>query len=310
MSEDAGSHKSWIFTINTYTHQDVEEVYALQAKANVLYAAYELESRPHIQGYITLKRSMRRAGLSKLIKRASIRKANGSKEQNERYILMGYKKQDDGTEVLKDFNIPFLALERSSQGDRSDIKEAVEVAVKHGLKRAAEEHPEVVVKYHKGIKEVAKLLLKVEVDADPPPQQAMDWFNQNFSDPPDARTIHWVYDQKGGWGKSLLTDWILDNKEAIDVMGQTQHIAQALRSYQEENGGKSPVYVIFDIPKTKMSGHTVNYEAMEFLKNGRIFCPKWDSRTLRFKRPHVIVFANEIPDPLAFSEDRIKLHTV
>lgn len=57
-----------------------------------------------------------------------------------------------------------------------------------------------------------------------------------------------------------------------------------------------------DIPRSKIE--TFQYSFLEAVKNGRVFSPKYESTTIRFNPPHVLVFMNEEPNMEALSEDR------
>eukprot|EP01084_Bolivina_argentea_P317578 550639_1 len=79
--------------------------------------------------------------------------------------------------------------------------------------------------------------------------------------------------------------------------------AHILNKWTEENG--VPKIVIVDEPKMKIG--LTDYSILEALKNGRVFCPKYDSLVLRFRSdqiPIVILFTNgEIPNNI-WSSDR------
>jgi hypothetical protein len=110
---------------------------------------------------------------------------------------------------------------------------------------------------------------------------------------PDDRHIHWIYDKVGGNGKSKLVNYVTDNYSACCFNnGKESDIAYAYDS--------QPI-VLFDLPRAKKH---VNYVTMEDLKNGRLFSGKYESTTKRFNPPHVVVFANWLPDFSEMSMDR------
>ena len=53
--------------------------------------------------------------------------------------------------------------------------------------------------------------------------------------------------------------------------------------------------VIIDVPRSKMDQMDQIYTAVEQFKNGRFFCGKYESKTMCFPSPHVIIFANIKP---------------
>lgn len=117
----------------------------------------------------------------------------------------------------------------------------------------------------------------------------------------DDRTVHWIYDDIGGNGKSQLTNYLLANHKAFLVnAGKTTDIAHA---YDNE-----PI-VIFDLPRD--TEEYCPYRAIEGFKDGRFFSPKYDSCMKRFIPPHVIVFANYRPIVKGkLSEDRWDIITL
>lgn len=119
--------------------------------------------------------------------------------------------------------------------------------------------------------------------------KALDWqqqFIDLLSTPADRRTVHWVYDDLGGNGKSDLANWLLSHRSAFlcDV-GAQKDIAYA---YDNQ-----PI-VIFDLSRD--SQEYTPYKVMEAFKNGRMFSAKYRSKLKVFKPPHVVVFANYKPD--------------
>lgn len=127
--------------------------------------------------------------------------------------------------------------------------------------------------------------------------KAYDWqqtFLDLFQQAPDDRTIHWVYDKRGGNGKSALTNYLLSNHNAFLVdSGKLSDIAYA---YDNQ-----PI-VVFDLSRD--TEDYCPYRAMEGFKNGRFFSPKYMSCLKTFTPPHVVVFTNWRPDFEKLSEDR------
>ena len=108
------------------------------------------------------------------------------------------------------------------------------------------------------------------------------------------RKILWVLDEKGGKGKSVLTNWFIDNKNAFMCNGgKLNDIAYA---YDNQK------IVIFDLPRC-IEDFTP-YRAMECFKDGRLFSAKYQSCIKRFIPPAVIVFANFEPVYEKLSVDR------
>jgi len=108
--------------------------------------------------------------------------------------------------------------------------------------------------------------------------------------PVDPRKFYWYHDYTGDTGKSWFARYLMAiHKAAIFTNGKMADIAFA---YALE-----PI-VIFDLSRTQADKIDHIYSLIENFKNGIMFSPKYESGTKIFAPPHVIVFANFIPDIL------------
>lgn len=120
-------------------------------------------------------------------------------------------------------------------------------------------------------------------------KEVLSWLKEE----PDDRHITWIYDTIGGAGKSKLVLYAVDNLNATRFnTGNASDIAFAY---------KTETIVCFDFQRAK---EHVNYSTMEDLKNGHLFSGKYESVAKRFNPPHVIVFANWLPEFKSMSLDR------
>ena len=60
--------------------------------------------------------------------------------------------------------------------------------------------------------------------------------------------------------------------------------------------------VLFDIPRD--NGNKISYKSIESIKNGVVYSPKYESKHKLFNSPHVICFANCLPEVEKMSDDR------
>lgn len=111
---------------------------------------------------------------------------------------------------------------------------------------------------------------------------------------PDDRTIHWYWEHVGNSGKSAMADWLVARMGACEVLGKYSDAAYALKP--------NPKIVIWDL--TREREQHLSYSMMESVKNGKVFSSKYKSEMKRFKKPHVVVFANFYPDTDRMSADR------
>lgn len=128
----------------------------------------------------------------------------------------------------------------------------------------------------------------------------------------DPRTIHILYDRKGGVGKSIFVDWMEFHENAFipPILNNTKDLLQAVCSYTLDMAsmGKQPSEIfIFDFEKTAagMSQLSQLYRAVESIKNGRIYDTRYKYKAIRLhKRPSVIIMTNVLPPQTFMSQDR------
>ena len=113
----------------------------------------------------------------------------------------------------------------------------------------------------------------------------------------NTRQIAWIVDKEGNKGKTFFSFWLTDHRRAFRVNGDVNSKDFAF-AYNEQ-----PI-VIFDLNRGQEE--RVNYHLMEDIKNGEIWCPKYEShvKTFRHLNVIVIVFANFEPDYTKLSRDR------
>lgn len=124
--------------------------------------------------------------------------------------------------------------------------------------------------------------------------------------PPDDRTIYWFTDVRGGAGKTTLAKHLCLRYEALYISGGVKDMKYGVASWLEEHGEIRTI--IMDLCRTKEE--FVSYEGIESVKNGIFFNTKYESKMVIFNSPHVIVFANFLPDLAKLSKDRWKLYDI
>lgn len=125
-----------------------------------------------------------------------------------------------------------------------------------------------------------------------------------FKEPEDplfGRKVHWCVDYKGGWGKSILCKYLVDQMGALVVQGANNDILHGVVAYVEKHGCGPPI-VVLDVPRVNKG--CVSYQAIESIKNGCFFSGKYESQMVRFNSPHILVLSNQLPDVTKLSYDR------
>ena len=118
---------------------------------------------------------------------------------------------------------------------------------------------------------------------------------------PHERQIIWIFENNGKVGKSAFCKFLAIKYGGLMVDGKGNDIMKAIHGYKEENK-EFPELIMVDVPRD--SFNYFNYPAIEKVKNGHVFCGKYESQQLIFNNPHVLVFCNEPPDLTKWSKDR------
>ncbi len=116
---------------------------------------------------------------------------------------------------------------------------------------------------------------------------------------PDKRKIFWIWEEKGNSGKTALAKHLVLKHNAIVVGGNARDAQYAIMKRVENKD--FPKIVIFDIPRSQ---NKVSYKAIESIKNGLFFAPKYESSMCCFNIPHVLIFSNSKYEPEKLSMDR------
>lgn len=190
----------------------------------------------------------------------------------------------------------------SQQGKRNDLREAVRTYVGEGAVSCAAKHTSQFVRYNQGIQLAANLLAPpVAIKSFEHPRPWQEFVLAELGHVPDDRTIHVVYDPKGGLGKSALVRHLIINYEADVVSGRSADAAFMIR----ERGSK---VMVVDMTRAG-SDFAANLQGVcESVKNGFIVSAKYASRNKILEPRHVIWLCNSLPDLSLWTEDRPYIH--
>lgn len=123
--------------------------------------------------------------------------------------------------------------------------------------------------------------------------------------PYDFRTIYWIFDPNGNWGKSLVQKYLVDNHNAMMCAGAGKDMAYAIAKYHETKE-RWPDWVLVNLPKSTDEKY-ISYGMLEQFKDTLVFSGKYESCMLRFPPIKLVVFANMEPDYSQWSDDRLKV---
>ncbi len=154
------------------------------------------------------------------------------------------------------------------------------------------------VRYQRGLPDKLVLMERTDMRAD---QLEIADKYQLTEDAKFGRKIHWYWESKGGWGKSILTKYMVDRMGAVLLGGANKDALYGIASYVQKHKQGPPI-VIFDIPRINKAG--LSYQSLEYIKNGCFFNGKYESGMVRFNSPHILVFANDEPEYESLSKDR------
>lgn len=116
--------------------------------------------------------------------------------------------------------------------------------------------------------------------------------------PPEyfSRKIIWYYDNSGSMGKSEFCRRMGILHKASLVTGKQNGKDVAFYI------GEDPKIILFDLERGDSC--RFDYHMIQYLKNGQIFSPKYESGVKFFNKPHIVIFSNEMPDIDALTHDK------
>jgi len=284
----AGKSRDWCFTLNN--PDEKWEFPDCGAKYYIFQREIGASGTKHIQGFIQFENPRALGPLKTKFPRAHFESRRGTPEQARDYCRKNDSREKDCTPV--EWGV--FKGTKSGGGKRTDI-EAFQEAVQEGASwdDLVENHGMFIAKYpgYVGIYR-GKHAKRTKLVGDLRPWQ--NWLKELVDKEADTRSIFWFYDEAGGNGKSWMTKWLRQERNAFSSTGGKK--ADVAYAYNYEK------IIIFDFARRQKE--FVNYEVMEDLKNGRITSGKYQSVTKEFDHPHVLVFANFKPDMSAWTKDR------
>lgn len=122
---------------------------------------------------------------------------------------------------------------------------------------------------------------------------------QELAGAPHPRRIIWYWDYIGGSGKTQLTRYILAKQHRVLFLSGGSYKDA---SYQVVKARQDPRIVLINLPRSAEG--KISYGTFECLKDGLVQTGKYEGGVRLFAPPHLVVFANFLPDLAALSLDR------
>lgn len=273
--------KTWMFTLNNYTDEQVAFLEAHAQLDNVIRMTVSKEvgeqGTPHLQGCITWKSNKRLSACRKIIQ------AHWTKAD---------KPDDAHAYPCKEDSDVFIQIDKRHAGKRVDLEAMTEQILACDTLHDVYKVPG-VAKYVTWAEKLwsTRPLEAESIDTFRPWQHVL---YQELMTEPDDRKIIWYHDEKGGSGKTTMAKHMITMGGFYCRSGKDADIAHA---YQNQR------LICFDLARS--SQEHVNYRMIETLKDGLVFSPKYQSAMkVRKAAAHVVVFSNFLPDMSKLSTDR------
>lgn len=280
------SARSWCFTRNNPDEPD-----SWTNDSRIRFYIYQLEKSEsqtyHWQGYIEFNTTMRLSACKTILPNAHWEPRRGSADQ-----AINYASKDD-TRIAG----PWMGGTRCTQGKRVDLQD-FRIAVLAGASDAEllENHVGPMAKFPRLASTIRKAEAEKRTKFDRI-ENLSTWQRDlaaKLAGDPDKRKVMWYWEESGNVGKTRMAKHICTEERVYYSTGGKH--ADILYAYEGER------VVIFDFPRSATD--FICYTVIESLKNGIITQSKYESRTFRFEIPHVVVFANCLPDRTKLSDDR------
>jgi len=121
--------------------------------------------------------------------------------------------------------------------------------------------------------------------------------------PIDKRKVIWFYDPRGQRGKSEIVKYLVVKHNALFVEGQGKYVKYAVMEFG------NPKIILYDLPRSFNKDY-ICWSTLENIKNGLIFNTHYKSKMCIFNSPHLVLFANELPDWSKLSADRWQVYEI
>lgn len=121
---------------------------------------------------------------------------------------------------------------------------------------------------------------------------------------PDSRTLNVLYNKKGKVGKSTFVQYLsyMDISERIPILNDVKDILQMVCCSIESGHKRS---FVVDMPRAlDIKKYSSMFAGLETVKDGFAFDIRHKYRKVHFRKPHIWIFCNDLPDLTKLTYDR------
>lgn len=307
---------AYCFTLNNYTEPQLERLSTPDGCPNIRYMVFGVEEAPstgtpHLQGYLQIKdgeENMSDLNPRLFDNRARLALAKGSAEQNKAYCS-------------KDGEFVEWGTPRGGKRGSAAALDLIQLDIDAGktYDEICDEHFSSVAKVDRfvrqRIQERDNRLMREELKASLTTVVLFTWQDRllrYLESAPHPRHVQWLWESQGGKGKSFMARYLMATTSTLVLeAGKKSDLAHIVASTVP-----FPSIVVFDLARTTApeegESHRLDsvYSLMESLKNGYLISTKYNSTSMTFKVPHVVVFANFPPDESKMSADRWQIQNI
>lgn len=120
----------------------------------------------------------------------------------------------------------------------------------------------------------------------------------------DRREIIYIFDQRGGTGKTLISEYLHIYHGAIITGGKSADMKHAIARWQQVVS-RCPTIIVVDICRSEAEG---DFAGIESIKNGLFFSGKYESAMCHsVRKANLVIFSNLPPQLDRLSADRWKV---
>lgn len=305
--------RNWCITLNNPTQDErnnTTNIFQNPNQFNIRYMVYQEEvganGTPHFQSYVQFNKRVSGKQLKDIFgDRVHHDVARGSAEQNKAYCTKPEGRVDGPYEVGEP---------SKGKGTRTDIETFIQDAEGAELSEGdlIRKHGEILAKYPRFVQRTQRFFTEQRRVKLFEPRGWQEDLGLYLRGQPDERKIRWYFDETGNSGKSYFAKHFYIETDVGHDDGGGRYERPFIVTYGKWAdifyAYKKERMVIFDWPRDIQDSFP--YAVMEMFKNGYFLNTKYESYPVYFDVPHVVVFANFMPDESKLSIDRWEIKTL